>query len=274
MAGLLRRVKKTGHRKIICHLVTVMVSVMFQLIIGAGVSWAGPPFVTDDPEPVEYRHWEVYVASEYANDKDGFSGTAPHFEVNYGVWPNVQLHLIAPFAYNKPQDGAMQYGIGDMELGVKYRFIQETDSIPMVGTFPLIEVPTGDSSRALGNGSLQLFLPLWLQKSWGPWTTYGGGGYWRNPGSGNKDYWFFGWQGQRELSKRLTLGAEVFHATPSTEGGSYRTGFNVGAIINFSEQHHFICSAGRDFNGENLFSAYAAYVWTFGPFPRKRFKTK
>jgi hypothetical protein len=27
-------------------------------------AWAGPPYVTDDPEPVEYRHWEVYLASQ------------------------------------------------------------------------------------------------------------------------------------------------------------------------------------------------------------------
>ena len=24
---------------------------------------AGPPYITDDPEPVEYQHWEFYVAS-------------------------------------------------------------------------------------------------------------------------------------------------------------------------------------------------------------------
>ena len=185
-------------------LIAVMIAVVHQFALGGGISWAGPPFVTDDPEPVEYRHWEVYIASEYANHKDGASGTAPHFEVNYGVWPNVQLHLIAPFAYNKPQDGATQYGLGDLELGVKYRFIQETDSIPMVGTFPLIEVPTGDSSRGLGNGQAQIFLPIWLQKSWGPWTTYGGGGIGGTRADGNKDYWFFGWQGQRDLSKKLT----------------------------------------------------------------------
>ncbi len=23
---------------------------------------AGPPFLTDDPEPVEYKHWEFYIA--------------------------------------------------------------------------------------------------------------------------------------------------------------------------------------------------------------------
>jgi len=250
-------------------LLVMMVTAMLYFTPSPRIVWAGPPFVTDDPEPVEYRHWEVYVASQYENDKDGFSGTAPHFEVNYGAWPNVQLHLITRFSYSRPQGDTTKYGIGDTEIGVKYRLIQETDSIPMVGTFPLVEVPTGDSARGLGNGSPQVFLPIWLQKSWGPWQTYGGGGYWLNPGSGKKDYWFFGWQGQRELSKKLTIGAEVFHATASTEGGTYRNGFNVGALVHFSEQHHFIFSAGRDFHGENLFSAYGAYVWTFGPSPKK-----
>jgi hypothetical protein len=44
--------------------------------------WAGPPFTTDDPEPVEYRHWEIYVASQLEHDKGGWSGTSPHFEIN------------------------------------------------------------------------------------------------------------------------------------------------------------------------------------------------
>ncbi len=251
------RLKKTGHtnQDHLSCLVAIMIAVMFPFIPGGGTSWAGPPFITDDPEPVEYRHGEFYVASIYAKDKDGQSGTAPHFEINYGVWPNVQLHMIAPFAYAKPNDGSTQYGFGDLELGVKYRFIQETDTIPMVGIFPLIEVPTGDSSRGLGNGQAQIFLPIWLQKSWGTWTTYGGGGYWRNPGDGNKDYWFFGWEGQRDLSKKLTIGAEVFYNTASTEEGTYRLGFNVGAIINFTDEHHFIFSAGRDLQwGEPFFS--------------------
>ncbi len=249
--------------KVIGYLLAVTVG------LHGGASWAGPPFITDDPETVEYRHWEFYVASTYAKEKDGQSGTAPHFEINYGVWPNVQLHMIAPFAYAKPDDGSTQYGFGDLELGVKVRFIQETDTIPMVGIFPLIEVPTGDNSRGLGNGQAQIFLPVWLQKSWGPWTTYGGGGYWRNPGNGNRDYWFFGWEGQRDLSKWLTVGGEVFYNTARTEDGTYALHFNVGAIINFTDEHHFIFSAGRDIHGDNLFSAYAAYLWTFGPFPKK-----
>lgn len=235
----------------------------------AGTAFAGPPFVTDDPEPVEHRHWEIYLASQHAKDKDGWSGTAPHFEVNYGALPNLQLHLIAPFAYVKPNDGSSHYGFGDMELGVKFRFVQETNWRPQVGIFPLIEVPTGSRSHGLGNGKVQGFLPLWLQKSWGPWTTYGGGGYWINPGSGNKDYWFIGWEVQRDLSKNVTVGAEMFYNTPAAKGEGNRTGFSIGTIVNLTEDHHLLFSAGRDIHGQNRFSTYIAYQWTFGPFPKK-----
>jgi len=214
---------------------------------------------------VEYRHWEIYLASEHTKDKEGFSGTAPHFEINYGVWPNMQLHMIASFSYVKPNEGSTQYGFGDMELGVKFRFLQETGWLPQVGTFPQVEVPTGNHTCGLGNGRAQVLLPIWFQKSWGSWTSYGGGGYWINPGSGNENYWFVGWEVQRDLSKSITLGAEMFHVTPSMRGEGTRTAFNVGTIVNFTEEHHLLLSAGRDIHGRNLFSAYISYQLTLGP---------
>jgi hypothetical protein len=35
---------------------------------------AGPPFATDDPEPVACGHWEFYVASQRSKTADGRSG--------------------------------------------------------------------------------------------------------------------------------------------------------------------------------------------------------
>jgi hypothetical protein len=256
-------------KMVLCLIVTIGVA-MFQFSVGLSVVWAGPPFVTDDPEPVEYRHWEIYLASQHAKDKDGWSGTAPHFEVNYGALPNLQLHLIAPFSYVSPDDGSSHYGFGDMELGVKYRFLQETPLLPQVGTFPLLEVSTGSHKLGLGSGHVKTFLPIWFQKNWGPWTSYAGGGYWINPGSENRDYWFTGWEVQRELSKSITLGVELFYNTPTAKGEGGRTGFNVGEIVNFSEEHHLLFSAGRDIHGQNRFSAYIAYQLTFGPREEKK----
>ncbi len=230
-----------------------------------GLGRAGPPYATDDPEPVELRHWEIYLATaDQWSREDGWSGTSPHLEVNYGVVPDVQLHVIAPVAWAHPPGEAARFGYGDTELGVKFRFVHETDAIPQVGTFPLVEVPTGDASRGLGGGETQVLLPLWIQKSFGPWTTYGGGGYWVNPGQGNRNWWFVGWQAQREIAHGVAVGAEVFHGTSRQQGRPGETRFNLGMILDATEHHHVLLSVGRAI-GLDAAQAYLAYQLTFGP---------
>jgi hypothetical protein len=240
-------------------------SALFVIAAWSGEARAGPPYTTDDPEPVEYRHWELYVASQTSHDREGWTGTAPHFEVNYGVLPNVQLHLIAPLAYSVPNDGRSAYGFGDVELGVKFRFVQEQKWVPQIGTFPFLEVPTGSRGSGLGNGTAQVFLPLWLQKSFERWTTYGGAGFWIDAGQRDRHWWYFGWQVQRRLFEGFTLGAEIFHLTAREPGTERDTRFNVGGIIDFSDEHHLLLSAGRGFAGPDLFQGYIAYQATLGP---------
>jgi hypothetical protein len=271
----LRRIKNDEKReelairekrfRILPQLFAAIIAGAFVFILGEVIAWAGPPFLTDDPEPVEYRHWEVYFGSQYVHDDEGVTGTAPLIEVNYGALPDIHLHIIVPFAYSSPHKGSKQYWLGDAEFGVKYRFIHEGRIIPQVGTFPILVSSTGSESRGLGEGHIRVFIPIWLQKSWGPWTTYGGGGYWHNPGDDNKNYWQTGWEVQRKMSEALTIGAEIFNISPAAKGESDRTGFNIGTIINFSEEHHFLFSAGRDIHGPNNLTAYIAYQWTFGP---------
>jgi len=237
------------------------------LVIGEP-AYAGPPFRTDDPEPVEFGHWEVYGFSTATNAAGGTVGILPGTEINYGAAPNLQLHLILPLTFDTASAGDMQFGCGDTELGVKYRFIEEDEHgwRPQVGIFPLLEAPSGNAARGLGTGATHGFLPVWLQKDFGDWTTYGGGGYWINPGVGNKNYWFAGWLLQRQVTKDLALGGETFHQTADTVGGRDQTGFNLGGIYDFTDHYHLLFSAGRGLqnaNSTNRFSYYLAFQWTF-----------
>lgn len=236
-----------------------------SLILGFTVpSFGGPPYFTDDPEPVDYHHWEFYVATQDSKFGHDFSGTAPHFELNYGALPDLQLHTIIPLAFDLAPSGNFIYGIGDIELGAKYRFIHETDTIPQVGVFPLLQVPTGSLRENLGNGHAQAFLPLWIQKSWGTWTAYGGGGYGINSFSGNRNWGFFGAVLQKQVTSKVAVGLEIFHQTVyETDFPNVGTGFNVGAVIDFSEQHHLLLSAGRSIDGPINFQFYVAYQFTF-----------
>lgn len=127
------------------------------------VTVGGPPFVIDDPEPVDYQHWELCVGSQHTETSASWTGTVPNLELNYGVVPNVQLHLIAPLAYDTPPGTGTHYGYGDTELGVKFRFLQESDRMPQAAVFPLVEMPTGSAQDGLGSSHVQALLPLWLQ---------------------------------------------------------------------------------------------------------------
>ena len=223
---------------------------------------AGPPFLTDDPEPVDLGHWEVYGFSSATHVENNTAGILAGVEVNYGAAPNLQLHVIAPIAFDDASGNGFEAGAGDLELGVKYRFIDPgpDDWWPQVGVFPLLEVPTGDAQRGLGSGHLREFLPVWLQKDFGAWTTYGGGGYWVNPGVGTQNYWFVGWLLQRQVTTNLALGAEIFHQTADTIGGKDSSGFNVGGIYDFTEHYHLLFSASRGIQNARIANEYSYYL--------------
>ena len=236
------------------------------MLMASPLALAGPPFMTDDPEPVDYQHHEFYISTQQTKTADGRAGTLPHVEFNYGVVPDVMLHIIVPYAFNDPVGGPNEHGLGDVELGVKYRFVQETESHPMVGIFPIYMTQTGNTDKGLGNGASQFFLPVWLQKRWGEWQSYGGGGYWVNDALGAKNHWFFGWQLQRDLSDHLTLGGEIFHSTEQAQGQGSSTGFNLGGAYNFDENNHLLFSVGKGLSNADLtnqFSSYLGYQWTW-----------
>lgn len=228
------------------------------------LAWAGPPFITDDPEPVPFNGWEVYISSLGVHDNTGASGTLPHLEVNRGAMPNMQLHIIIPYAYAQVPGATAAYGVGDVELGVKYRFQQEGPHRLMLGIFPLLEVPTGDATRGLGGGHPRIFLPLWAQKSFGHWTCYGGGGVWLNPGVGNFNFLQTGVVLQYDFSSHLTLGGEYYHYTPASVVVPNQYNYNLGGQYNFNDVHHLLFSAGRSLYGTTNFTYYVGYQWTFG----------
>jgi hypothetical protein len=235
-------------------------SVLLVEVFAWTPAWAGPPFQTDDPEPVEYHHYEAYAFGTFDHSAASTYSELPAAEFNMGVAPNLQLHIIVPGAYLYPSDA---YGIGDVELGAKYRFVQENSKWPQVGAFPLLELPTGNSRRGLGNGQVWARLPLWLQKSYGPWTTYGGAGYQINNAPGMKDSLFAGWLIQRQLNKRITLGAEVYHQESQAAGARQTTFTDAGGYYNFTQNFSLLFMLGHTVTGETHTVGYLGLYWTW-----------
>jgi hypothetical protein len=238
-----------------------ILGLILMILISSQYMYAGPPFNTDDPEPVDFRHWEYYISSINSHQAGVWSGTSPHFEINYGAVKNIQIHLLLPVNYNYSVHGSRGFGYADTEFGIKYRFVKETDHSPQIGTFPILELPTVKNSE-FSDGKTKIFLPVWLQKSWGKFTTYGGAGYWINPGTNNKNWIFSGWELQYEFSEKVMLGGEVYYHTASSADSGDETGFNLGGSINPSEKFHFIFSLGHTLSRDNTFNSYLGVLWT------------
>ena len=187
--------------------------------------------------------------------------TSPHIEINYGAFSNIQIHLVAPLGYVHSNEGT-HYGYSDTEIGMKYRFVEETETVPQIGSFPLIEIPTGNEDKLLGTGQFQAYLPLWIQKSWGKFTTYGGGGIWINPGINRKNWIFTGWECQYDFSENITLGSEFTYQTADTQDSESSAGFNVGGCLNLNERRHILFSLGRSLSGETAVTGYIGYQLT------------
>jgi hypothetical protein len=237
----------------------VLSGILFLLSIQ--LCFAGPPFDTDDPETLELKHWEYYISSVNSRQTGVWSGTIPHIELNYGLAQNVMVHLLIPMNYDYSSHQGFKAGYADTEVGIKYRFIQETKNSPQVGTFPILEIPT-IKNEEFSDGKIKIYLPVWVQKSWGKLTTYGGAGYWINPGTNNKNWIFTGWEVQYDCSPLLTLGGELFYHSASSEQSSSGTGFNLGGFINLTKKFHIIFSVGHSLTNDRVFSSYVGLYIT------------
>jgi hypothetical protein len=247
------------------HFVTIFLLAVCLNLIPAARTFAGPPFLTDDPEPVDFQHWEAYLFTLGDHPTGGYNVEGPAVELNYGALPDTQLHLVVPVTTVSGNGVPTATGLGDTEFGIKYRFLHETDTLPQIGIFPMAELPTGNADRGLGNGRTWFRLPLWLQKSFGPWTTYGGGGEALNSAPGQRNYPFGGWLVQRDFSPRLTLGGELFAQRKDTDTDQGFATLNFGGSYNFNEHFSLLFSAGHSVAGDRHMLWYFGFYWTWGP---------
>ena len=229
--------------------------------VAAAPGMAGPPYATDDPEPTDLKGWEIYAFVQGTRSGGSFDGTAG-VDLNYGAAPGVQLTATLPI--DIVDQGSTRAGAGDLELGVKYRFLHDRRAGVDVAIFPRLILPT--ARRGFGTGRVAVLLPVWAQKDMGPWSLFGGGGYTINPGAGNRDFWQEGLALTRTVSPRLSLGAEIIHEGRAAVGETSTTGLGVGGIRKLKGPWSLLFSAGPAFQHHRdgvLLNGYAALALDF-----------
>lgn len=238
----------------------------------------GPPYQTDDPVPVDFKHYEFYIFGTADGTPVEMDSTGPAFEFNWGAVPRVQLHAILPWGSINPSNNAVYlpagtgpsaFGLTDMELGAKIAYIKEKKYFPQVGTFTMFEVPTGNYDKGLGVGKVWYRVPMWFQKNIGKWLLDGGAGETIVDRAGYRDFAYGGFLLKYTFGERLEFGGEIFshgkegfaaaQTQPSTMidlGGYYHFPHNPNEQLLFCYGHSILDQT------ENY--AYLGMYWTWG----------
>lgn len=229
----------------------------------AGPALAGPPYLTDDPQPTPYKHYEVYTFEQGSNAVGGTTGSAG-FDFNYGGAPDLQLTATLAAGFSAPSVGSSRVGLANTQIAAKYRFLHAETFGWDVAVFPRLFLPS--SSKAVGSTNPSVLIPIWVQRDLGGgFSVFGGGGCQFFAGDDAQNFCEAGWVTTYAVTKGLTLGGEVFHQTASSAGPA-QTSLGIGLNYDIDDTYHLLGYANRGIehtDATNRVSWYSALLVTF-----------
>jgi len=142
-----------------------------------GIALAGraqQPFLTDDADVTDVRHFHLELLTEHDLLQRGaypvLRQNTTRLQVTYGLLDRLEIGFDDPllFIYNdRPAGIPNAYGLGDLDLQMKYnlRREQKDSRMPAISLGLYIEVPTGDPANQLGSGIADYWLNTIAQKT-------------------------------------------------------------------------------------------------------------
>ncbi len=210
---------------------------------------AGPPLVTDDPETPGRFGWEVNLSHNIESTRDEFLMESPLIDINYGPHENDQLKVEFAVLSVDPADDSNHWGISDLLVGYKYRFIEEEQAGWMASVYPQVSAPTGNERLGLGSGSTELLIPTQIGKHFfnEQVFVYAEGGYNIVFENSDANSWRYGLAAQWQANEKLELMGEVGGFVFPHDTDPDDPFFNLGVKYDFTTNAAFIGSAGRSF---------------------------
>jgi len=124
------------------------------------------PIVTDTAVPIEKGHFAVqptfgysFVTHDFtgnwkrASEEGDFQSFSMDWKLAYGPIENMEVFVVIPFVYNwargmdeqesNGRRSASSGGLGDVNLTMKYRLMEETSCLPTITALFSVDFPTG-----------------------------------------------------------------------------------------------------------------------------------
>jgi hypothetical protein len=227
------------------HRAVIVMVLTYGIPLLSASAQGGPPLLTDDPGTPGPGHWEVNIATTYEAHDRGWTFEIPLIDANYGVGNSLQLKIEGPWLMDHSPDSGRRSGLGNMLLGVKWRFLDHGEDGFAMSMYPQLEVETPGSTsyrRGLVTSTPALLLPIEVTHPLGPVYLNAEAGY--EAVRNDQDLLIYGLALGRVLTKRVEVVGEV-HGTATSTLRQNQLVCNIGTRVSMTPRLLLLLSGGH-----------------------------
>lgn len=193
---------------------------------------------TDDPGTVAPKSVEIEISGEYAKSAEG-GETALSLTATTGILSSLDFGLTIPYTITDPDVGGGESGIGDLEAGLKFRFLEGAGARPALAVTAGATIPTGNEEKGFGSGTVDLSAALVAGFAFEPVSIYLNVGYGRlnnaDTDAGDRaDIFSASAVVEWAVTEPLALNAEFLYESPGADGDNVLLAATAGAAYAFS----------------------------------------
>lgn len=224
------------------------------VLVGLGAEPApaqgSPPQKTDDPGVAEVGVVEVTIGADYEQTRDERIIEGPLLLIDYGLVEDVEITVGVPMVTLIEDGEKARTGLGDIELAMKWRFLQQENHGISAALNPelFLANPTSSDERGLVPTGTQFRMTGQVGRRFG--KLYLGAELIHVFDDSNPDEWGYGVAAGYSLTERIELLGEI-HGTAQAGFDHDELLFTVGTEYDISPDATLLFSIGRSLRGSS-----------------------
>jgi hypothetical protein len=136
-------------KKPLCYVLFVL---SFLLLVFTSSTFAARPLTTEDAWTVEKGKFQLETGFDATRQDNHDREMSPSLTLSYGLLERMDMGIGSAFLFVLPKQEENENGLGDTELKLKYRLLDEKGWIPAFAISGKLKIPTASKSKGLGSG--------------------------------------------------------------------------------------------------------------------------
>ena len=222
---------------------------------------AGPPFAVDDPKTVESGKGTLLFRYNLVRDQDQNTDSLPEVMLNLGL--PAKLELAIDCAFLRPESSAgPDAGMSDLNVGLKWRFLEQDGAIPAIALDYTLSLPTGGPGLSADTVVHSPYLTLGWDLD-DHWQVFGDIGANVSSSGPERPQFFAGLAIGYQATKSWLIGADFLGNTRVSNTRRSDLSIGLATQLDLSDSWTLMARVGRSISGTQALNAFVGIQLNF-----------